>query len=128
MPKNRDPPSLSHSIKFSENVTFETWDCVPSNTANLMIRMSQDDNFLQQQLEKWMCKGHGALYSLKQGIIHAGYHMFHLRKERNCSRLVHDAQKVCLPLIVPLFLDCQGTQCTHTIEVYPIRPIDCGPL
>ena len=46
----------------------------------------------------------------------------------NSTMLFHVVKGLCLSLIVSLSLNCEGTQFTHTIGVYPIRPIGGGPI
>lgn len=126
--KNRDPPSLQHSLLFSESVSFEKWDCVIANTTNLLQSIGHHDTFILKRIGKLMHNGVKALKAVNDGLRGAGYHIFNLPKEMNSTMLFRVAKELCLPLIVSLSLNCEGTQCTHTIGVYPIRPIGGGPL
>ena len=126
--KNRDPPSLQHSYTFSEMVSFEKWDCVIANTTNLLQSIGHWDTFIQKKIGHFLHKGSfPALLAVEQGL-RGPYDTIHLPKEMNYTMLLDVSKKLCLPLIVPLSLNCKGTQCTHTIGIYPIRPIGGGPF
>ena len=68
-----------------------------------------------------------ALKVVEQDLKDA-YYILHLPDEMNSNILFRVAKELCLPLIVSLSLNYEGTQCIHTIGVYPIRPIGGGPL
>ena len=74
-----------------------------------------------------MHQGSVALVAVEQGL-RGPYNTIHLPKEMNFTMLLDVSGKSCLPLSVPLSLNCKGTQCTHTIGMYPIRPIGGGPF